>query len=75
MSSTRKTDEKQTYEVRVSRSFEEEYLDIEVQASSEEEAEQLALAEAKAKPHLYFGAGGSPSYRAESAELADPTHV
>jgi hypothetical protein len=57
-----------TYEVRVLRSYEEEYIDLEIKATCEEEAKSLALAEATANACLYFGTTGEPSYDATDCE-------
>lgn len=44
-----------TYSVRVLRAVHEEHVDIEVEASSPDEAAQQAVAIAEADPESYFG--------------------
>ena len=65
---TRRGPTKRLYEVRVIRVIEEESIDIEIRASSEEEAKALALKEARANHALLFSDIGEPSYEATDAE-------
>lgn len=56
---------KKTYEVRVRRVIEEEYVDIEVEASSPEEAQSLALDEAVTNMSTLFGEMPDPELVAD----------
>lgn len=56
---------KRIYEVRVTKSTAEGYVDIVISANSKKEAIRLALKEAKENTCLYFGDDCGPSYDAE----------
>jgi hypothetical protein len=59
------------YEVRVYRRYDEEYVDLEIEATSEEEAKELAEKDAVANKSLYFGETPEPSFDAQDAEVIE----
>lgn len=56
------------FNVRILRSYEEEFVDIDVEASSAEAAKNKALKEARSNACLYFGATPEPEYSVDSCE-------
>lgn len=56
---------KRTYEVRVTRTYAEEWVDLEVEACTREEAIKKAKAEVKRDSNMLFGDAGKPEYDAE----------
>lgn len=58
---------KRRFMVRILRSSDEEYVDMVVDAESEDEAKSISLCLVKANPFVYFGEPDEPAY------YVDPT--
>lgn len=56
------------YTVRVTRSFEEETVDLEVEADRWEAAKAEAIKEAKSDPGMYFGVDPDPEFYVASMD-------
>lgn len=68
MNTRRAATRTRTYEVRVVRTYEEEWVDLEINATSAEEAQALAQKEAEANAAILFGTISDPSYSVTDCE-------
>ncbi len=59
------------YSVRVTRTYPEEFVDLEIESESEEEAAQLAESDAELNEVLYFGDSPDPVFEAESDDIEE----
>jgi hypothetical protein len=56
------------FEVRVQRTYHEEWVDLEIEAATSSEAEEKALNEAKTDANLLFGAISDPYFEVTDIE-------